>query len=145
MFCSGPPYAASWRCWPDMTRRKPECWSYERGQVAQAVSPVRRRVRDARGSCDKCHNRICTGCGKQPILGSFIGRTDMRLWNSGFCLLMAAAACITGCGKQERNEAVQLAKALTAKKADYASSNTTEKDFVERSEERRVGKECRSR
>src|ERR1039458_6262895 len=58
-------------------------------------------------------------------------RTDMRLWNSGFCLLMAAAACITGCGKQERNEAVQLAKALTAKKADYASSNTTEKDFVE--------------
>src|ERR1017187_1588630 len=37
MFCSGPPYAASWRCWPDMTRRKPECWSYERGQVAQAV------------------------------------------------------------------------------------------------------------
>ena len=55
----------------------------------------------------------------------------MRLSNSGFCLLVAAAACITGCGKQERNEAVQLAKALTAKKADYASSNTIEKDFVE--------------
>lgn len=55
----------------------------------------------------------------------------MRLSNSGFCLLMAAAACITGCGKQERNEAVQLAKALTAKKADYANSNKTEKDFVE--------------
>jgi hypothetical protein len=43
---------------------------------------------------------------------------------------MAAAACLTGCGKQERNEAVQLAKALTAKKADYASSNAIEKDFV---------------
>jgi hypothetical protein len=39
-------------------------------------------------------------------------------------------ACVTGCGKQERNEAVQLAKALNAKKADYASSNTIEKDFV---------------
>ena len=55
----------------------------------------------------------------------------MRLSNSAFCVLMALAACIAGCGKQERIEAVQLAKALTAKKADYASSNTTEKDFVE--------------
>jgi hypothetical protein len=54
----------------------------------------------------------------------------MRISTSGFCLLLAAAACVTGCGKQERNEAVQLAKALTAKKADYASSNTIEKDFV---------------
>jgi hypothetical protein len=44
---------------------------------------------------------------------------------------MAAAACLTGCGKQARMEAVQLAKALTAKKADYANSNKTEKDFVE--------------
>jgi len=54
----------------------------------------------------------------------------MRISISGFCLLMAAAACLAGCGKQERNEAVQLAKALTAKKADYASSNAIEKDFV---------------
>jgi hypothetical protein len=54
----------------------------------------------------------------------------MRISTSGFCLLVAAAACLTGCGKQERNEAVQLAKALTAKKADYASSNTIERDFV---------------
>ena len=42
----------------------------------------------------------------------------MRLSNSAFCVLMALAACIAGCGKQERIEAVQLAKALTAKKAD---------------------------
>lgn len=55
----------------------------------------------------------------------------MRLSNCGFCVLLAAAACITGCGKQERIEAVQLAKALTAKKADYAKSNATEKEFVE--------------
>jgi hypothetical protein len=54
----------------------------------------------------------------------------MTLSNSGFCLLMAAAACLAGCGKQERIEAVQLARTLNAKKADYASSNTIEKDFV---------------
>ena len=44
--------------------------------------------------------------------------------------MMAAAVCLAGCGKQARNEAVQLAKALTAKKADYASSSAVEKDFV---------------
>jgi hypothetical protein len=54
----------------------------------------------------------------------------MKISKCGFCLLLAAAACITGCGKQQRNEAVQLAKVLNAKKADYASSNATEKDFV---------------
>jgi hypothetical protein len=54
----------------------------------------------------------------------------MRISNFVLYLLPAAVACVTGCGKQERNEAVQLAKALTAKKADYASSNTIEKDFV---------------
>jgi hypothetical protein len=54
----------------------------------------------------------------------------MRISNFVLCLLLAAVACVTGCGKQERNEAVQLAKVLNAKKADYASSNTTEKDFV---------------
>jgi hypothetical protein len=54
----------------------------------------------------------------------------MSISNSGFCVLMAAVGCIAGCGKQERIEAVQLAKALNAKKADYASSNTIEKDFV---------------
>src|ERR1035438_3722325 len=54
----------------------------------------------------------------------------MRISNSWFCLSMAAVVCIAGCGKAERIEAVQLAKALAAKKADYASANATEKDFV---------------
>ena len=54
----------------------------------------------------------------------------MKISNFVLCLLAAALACATGCGKQERIEAAQLAKALNAKKADYASSNTIEKDFV---------------
>jgi hypothetical protein len=54
----------------------------------------------------------------------------MRISNSWFCVLMSAAVCIAGCGKQERIEGVQLAKALAAKKADFASANTIEKDFV---------------
>ena len=45
-------------------------------------------------------------------------------------LLIAVVACITGCGKQERNEAVQLARVLSAKRADYASSDAIERDFV---------------
>jgi hypothetical protein len=54
----------------------------------------------------------------------------MKTSKCGLPLLLAVAAYLTGCGKQEHNEAVQLAKALTAKKADYISSNTTERDFV---------------
>ena len=46
------------------------------------------------------------------------------------CVLLAAVACITGCGKQERIEAVQLAKVLKEKKANLASANAIEKDFV---------------
>jgi hypothetical protein len=54
----------------------------------------------------------------------------MRISNFVLYLLPAVVGFVTGCGKQERNEAVQLAKVLNAKKADYASSNTIEKDFV---------------
>ena len=54
----------------------------------------------------------------------------MSISNSRFCIVMALAACITGCGKQERLEAVRMAKALAATKADYASASKTEKDFV---------------
>ncbi len=54
----------------------------------------------------------------------------MIILNSGHCLLLAAVAFITGCGKQERTEAVQLAKVLAEKKANFASANTIEKDFV---------------
>jgi hypothetical protein len=45
-------------------------------------------------------------------------------------LLLAAVASITGCGKQERTEAVQFAKTLTEEKANFASANTIERDFV---------------
>jgi hypothetical protein len=54
----------------------------------------------------------------------------MTIFNSGNCLLLAAAALITGCGRQERTEAVQLAKVLTEKKANFATANAIEKDFV---------------
>ena len=50
--------------------------------------------------------------------------------NSRYCLLLAAVVFIAGCGKQERMEAVQFAKALKATKADFSSANTIEKDFV---------------
>ncbi|HYW44653.1 MAG TPA: hypothetical protein VE959_17460 [Bryobacteraceae bacterium] len=54
----------------------------------------------------------------------------MTIFKSGPCLLLAAAVLITGCGKQERSEALQLAKALTEKKANLASADAIEKDFV---------------
>jgi hypothetical protein len=50
--------------------------------------------------------------------------------NSRHYWLLAAALCIAGCGKQEKTEAVQFAKALKEKRANYASANTIEKDFV---------------
>jgi hypothetical protein len=46
------------------------------------------------------------------------------------CLLLAAVALITSCGKQERTEALQFAKVLAEKKANFASANTIEKEFV---------------
>jgi hypothetical protein len=54
----------------------------------------------------------------------------MIILNSRQCLLLVAVVFITGCGKQERTEAVQLAKVLAEKKANFASANTIEKDFV---------------
>ena len=54
----------------------------------------------------------------------------MTIFNSGSCLLLAVAALITGCGKQARTEAVQLAKALTEKKANFASADAIERDLV---------------
>lgn len=54
----------------------------------------------------------------------------MSIFNSGKCLLLAAAALITGCGKQERTEAAQLAKVLNGKTANFAAANAIEKDFV---------------
>ena len=54
----------------------------------------------------------------------------MTTFNAGKCLLVAAAVLIAGCGKQERIEAVQLAKLLTEKKADFAAAGAIEKDVV---------------
>ncbi len=54
----------------------------------------------------------------------------MTIVNSRHCLLLATVAFISGCGKQERAEAVQFAKALTEKEAVFASANTAEQDFV---------------
>lgn len=56
--------------------------------------------------------------------------TEMTIFKAGNCLLLAAAALLTGCGKQARTEAVQLAKVLTEKQANFASANAIEKDIV---------------
>jgi hypothetical protein len=50
--------------------------------------------------------------------------------NSQPCWLLAATLCITGCGNQARTEAVQLAKALSAQKANFADANAMEKDLI---------------
>jgi hypothetical protein len=52
------------------------------------------------------------------------------MFKSQYWLLAAAVALLTGCGKQERSEAVQLAKALQAQKANFTSANTMEADLV---------------
>ena len=54
----------------------------------------------------------------------------MIILNSRYCLLLAGVAFIVGCGKPGRTEAVQLAKVLAEKKANFASANTIEKDVV---------------
>jgi hypothetical protein len=46
------------------------------------------------------------------------------------CLVLAAAACFTGCGKEERMEAVRLAKVLKEEQATFARANKIEDDFV---------------
>ena len=57
----------------------------------------------------------------------------MTVLNPRYCLFLAAVACITGCGKQERIEAVQFAKVLTEQKANFTSASTIEKEFVSNS------------
>ena len=56
--------------------------------------------------------------------------TQMTVFNCGRCLLLVSALLIPGCGKQERIEAVQLAKSITARKANFASADAIEKDFM---------------
>jgi hypothetical protein len=50
--------------------------------------------------------------------------------NRGAYALLMAVAFMTGCGKEERGEAVRLTKVLSEKQADFARANTIEKDFV---------------
>jgi hypothetical protein len=45
-------------------------------------------------------------------------------------LFLAAVACISGCGKQERIEAVQFARVLTQQKPNFTSAGTIERDLV---------------
>jgi hypothetical protein len=54
----------------------------------------------------------------------------MIISNLRCCLLLVAVAYVTGCGKQERIEAVQFAQALDKQKDNFASANTVERDLV---------------
>ena len=49
------------------------------------------------------------------------------------CLLAGAVLLASGCGKQERSEAVQLAKTLQQQKATFDAANTAEQDLVTKS------------
>jgi hypothetical protein len=44
--------------------------------------------------------------------------------------LLAAVALFSGCGREERAEAVRLCKTLQQKSADFASANAMEKEFL---------------
>jgi hypothetical protein len=54
----------------------------------------------------------------------------MTIVNTRFCLLLATLTFITGCGKQEKNEALLFGKAIAAKKAGFAAATNTERDLV---------------
>ena len=54
----------------------------------------------------------------------------MSVFSWRYCLFLAAVASITGCGKQERNEAVQFAKVLTQERATFAGANKAEQEFI---------------
>ena len=47
-----------------------------------------------------------------------------------YCWLLAAVALFSGCGREERREAVRFSKTLQQKSADFASANAMEKDFL---------------
>ena len=46
------------------------------------------------------------------------------------CSFAALTLLLAGCGKEERTEASQFSKILTAKQANFASANTLEKSFI---------------
>ncbi len=45
-------------------------------------------------------------------------------------VLFAAAVFLTGCGREERAEAIRLAKTLTRQQSSYAKADAIEKEFV---------------
>ncbi|SPF43103.1 conserved exported hypothetical protein [Candidatus Sulfopaludibacter sp. SbA4] len=47
-----------------------------------------------------------------------------------YCCLAAAVLLSSGCGKEERMEAIRFDKLLTQKKAAFAESNAQEKEFI---------------
>ena len=47
-----------------------------------------------------------------------------------YCWLVAAVALFSGCGKEERMEAVRFSKTLQQKSADFAKANAMETDFL---------------
>ena len=47
-----------------------------------------------------------------------------------YCWLLAAVALFSGCGKEERMEAVRFSKTLQQKSADFAKANAMETDFL---------------
>ena len=47
-----------------------------------------------------------------------------------YCWLLAAVVLFSGCGKEERTEAVRFCKTLQQKSADFASANAMEKDLL---------------
>ena len=47
-----------------------------------------------------------------------------------YCWLLAAVALFSGCGREERAEAVRFSKTLQKKSADFTAANAMEKDFL---------------
>ena len=47
-----------------------------------------------------------------------------------YCWLLAAVALVSGCGREERREAVRFSKTLQQKSADFSKANALEKDFL---------------
>jgi hypothetical protein len=61
------------------------------------------------------------------ILVQIKGSEDMRF---RYCCLAAAIVLSSGCGKEERREAVGFDKVLVEKRAAFAASNGMEKDYI---------------
>ena len=48
-----------------------------------------------------------------------------------YCLLLPALALFSGCGKEERTEAVRFSKTLQQKSADFSKANAMEKEMLD--------------